>query len=115
MAELASSLPRGELESVCAADYEPIARAVARQIRNLLGDTCVPVAIPAGTTCTAVDQRADGTETQLPQCPGAITTTQDCYELVSDTACSASGVRVVTHRVSTASADTMVSLRCANP
>jgi hypothetical protein len=115
MADLASSLPRGDFESVCQDDYAPTARAIARQIRNLLGDTCVPVALADQTGCTAVDQHADGTEIALPPCPGATSTTRDCFELVADSACSASGVRVVTHRVSAPSADTMVSLRCTNP
>jgi hypothetical protein len=115
MAELANLLPRGQFESVCESNYEPTARSIARHIRNLLGDTCVPVAISDGASCIAVDQHADGSETPLPRCPGAVTTTHDCYELVADAACSASGVRVVTHRVSAPSADTMVSLRCTNP
>jgi hypothetical protein len=114
MTELTDALPRGQFESVCQTDLVPATRSIARQIRNLLGDTCVPVAIPAGASCIAVDQRADGSETSLSECPGAMTTTRDCYELVGDAACSASGVRVVTHRTSTPSADTMVSLRCTN-
>jgi hypothetical protein len=98
MHELGASLPRSAFESICAADLVSPALSLARHIRSLLGDTCVPIPLPSND-CVAFEQRADGTETPV------------TFELVPDAACSASGVRLVT---SAPSEGTMVSLRCTN-
>jgi hypothetical protein len=101
MSELARTVPRGDVESVCQNDLEPAVRSIARQVRTLLGDTCVPVAITNPETCEADEVRTDGTRTPV------------AFELIEDPACSASGVRVIAHPTTTPSADTMLSLRCA--
>jgi hypothetical protein len=112
MHELTTIVPRGHFDSVCNIDQTPAAQAIARQIRVLLGDTCVPEPVATPESCEAYDVLADGTRTELAACD-AMTTT-NCFELVEDATCGASGLRVATHRTS-APAGTMLSVRCAIP
>lgn len=108
--DLLSHLPRSRFESVCAADLVPAMTAVAREIRGMLGDTCLTRDIALPADCEVVDQTLAG-ETALPQC--SATTTTDCYELVEDPACTTSQrLRVDVKRSTAPSADTMVAVRC---
>jgi hypothetical protein len=109
MAELVATVPRGRFESVCEPNLEPAARSIARQIRTLLGDSCLPEPIATNIDCVVSDQRADGSERELPLCEAA----GDCYHLDIDPSCSASALRLVVKRASAPASDTMIAVRCA--
>jgi hypothetical protein len=108
--ELARMFPRHVVENLCADDYRPAQESFARHVRNLVGDTCIPRALPPAASCVAIDQRADGSETALPACDGPAST--DCYELVADDGCTASQLRVDVRRSAAPPADVMVAVRC---
>ena len=108
--ELTGVVPRGRLEPVCDVDLTAASVAMAREIRGLLGDTCLTRDIALPADCVVTDQTLSG-ETSIPPCSAQQTT--DCYRLVDDAACTTSQhLRVDVTRSSPASADTMVSVRC---
>ncbi len=94
MADLTSRLRRGRFETVCASDYAPTLQSIGRQVRTLLGDTCLPT--PLVGDCKVVAETL-GDEHEVP------------YELVPDASCGG-GVRL---KVSMPTdAGTMLSVRC---
>jgi hypothetical protein len=105
--ELAHMFSHGVTETVCTPRLRPAQASFARHVRNLVGDSCLPRAIAMPPDCIVADQRADGSETLLPACGEG-----DCYELVADPECTASGLRVAVARSTAPPADTMVSVRC---
>lgn len=108
--DLLAHAPRSRFESLCAGDLAPAATAIAREIRGMLGDSCLTRDIRMPADCEVFDQTPTG-ETQLPPC--SATTTTDCYQLVEDPACTTSQrLRVEVMRSATPAADTMVAVRC---
>ena len=112
--ELANQFERRAFASVCNADLSTPLVDLARQVRGLVGDTCLtrPIAQPAD--CIVRD--VAGTSTvELPACNGgASSTNKPCYELVTDTAACTAGshLRLVVQRASTPAPDTVVVASC---
>jgi hypothetical protein len=107
--ELAGRFAEHVTESACTMDFAPAQADIARRVRNLVGNTCIPQPIAKPADCVVVDQHADGTETPVPACFVA----GDCFTLVDDPTCTASGVRVDITRAAPPPPNTMVSVRCA--
>ncbi len=108
--ELARAVPRGRFESVCSADLNPAAFAIAREVRGLLGDACLTRDIALPADCEVTDQTLAG-ESALPPCSADAPT--DCYQLVEDPACTTSShLRVEVTRSAVPPADTMIAVRC---
>jgi hypothetical protein len=113
IAELAQTVDRGHFESVCSVDQTPAAVAIAREIRGMLGDSCLvrDIALPAD--CKVVDETLADEKPILP-CSASATT--DCYELVVDPGCTTSQhLRVRVTRSAPPAQDTMVNVRCRLP
>jgi hypothetical protein len=112
IAEATRLLPRNAFfGDVCSLDYTEEIAAIARQIRQMVGDPCINRPLPAGADCKAFDIRGTS-ETELPACSGAVTT--DCWRLVPDVAaCAAEGhLELEVPRSSPPPVDTVVALRC---
>jgi hypothetical protein len=107
--ELAARFAHGVTESACSTDFTPVQADIARRVRNLVGDSCIPQPIASPADCVVVDQHADGSEARLPACFVA----GECFTLVDDPACTASGLRVEVTRGAPPPEGTMVSVRCA--
>jgi hypothetical protein len=103
-------VPRGRFEEICDSDYTPDVLAIAREIRGMLGDSCLTREIALPADCEVFDQ-TPARETPIAPCNAARTT--DCYVLVDDPACTTSHhLRVDVMRSAAPAADTMVSVRC---
>ena len=110
LGELTSKFSRGMVETACTPDLRGAASRIARQVRTMVGDSCLARDIAMPADCHVFDTRS-GSEVMLPACSGA--TFADCYSLVFDPKCSAPQyLRVEVNRNSLASPDTMVSVRC---
>ena len=94
MFELARTVRRGVAESVCAADLQPVARAIGREIRKLLGDTCLQAPL-VGDCKVVAETLTDEHEVT--------------YDVVPDASCGGGARLQVT---TPPSADTMLSVRC---
>lgn len=105
---LATTFAHHVVTPACPDDLAPGQRRIARELRNVLGDPCLPDPIAEPDACVAVDQRADGTETPLARCPAR----GDCFTIVADPACGAAGLRLAVTRATAPPADTMVVVRC---
>jgi len=110
VAELTRVATRGWFESVCTPDYTNAALGLAREIRGMLGDSCLTRDIALPADCEVFDQTL-ATEQPIPVCTA--TRTMDCYQLVVDAACTTSQhLRVDVTRSSAPAADTFVAVRC---
>jgi hypothetical protein len=105
MNDLAHQLRRGRLESMCSNNLQPQLHSIGRQLRALLGDTCLPE--PLVGDCKVYAEPAVGTARELARCG-----TGDCYELVDDVTCGG-GARL--HATLAPSSDVMLSVRCTAP
>jgi hypothetical protein len=110
MLDLSQHIARGRFEGVCMTDLGPASRAIAREIRGMLGDSCLPRDIALPADCLVFDQ-TQSDEIAVPPCSAAIAT--DCYQLVEDAACTTSQhLRVDVTRSAAPAPDTMVAVRC---
>ncbi|HEY5920509.1 MAG TPA: hypothetical protein VIV11_02510 [Kofleriaceae bacterium] len=108
--ELTGAVPRGRFEDICDSDYMPDVLAIAREIRGMLGDSCLTRDIAVPADCEVFDQTLVR-EVEVPRC--STTRKTDCYQLVEDEACTTSHhLRVEVTRSGTPPADTMVAVRC---
>ncbi len=110
MRDLTRAVVRGRMASVCNADLGPIVRDIAREIRGMLGDSCLTRDILLPADCRVYDETLDAA-TELQPC--STSTTTNCYSLVEDPACTTSQhLRVDVVRSTPPPADTMVAVRC---
>ncbi len=112
IAEATRLLPRNAFfGDVCTKDYTEEMTAIARQIRQMVGDPCLNGPLPAGGDCKAFDIRG-GTETELPACSSTVTI--NCWRVVPDAAnCAGDGnLELEVPRSSAPPVDTVVALRC---
>jgi hypothetical protein len=110
MLELTKHVSRGHMENVCTADYTPAQHAIAREIRSMLGDSCLTRDIRLPADCVVFDQTLAG-EIEVPPC--SATLVSDCYRLVDDPTCTTSQhLRVDVIRSAPPATDTMVAVRC---
>jgi hypothetical protein len=110
LAQLPAAFARGSFETICSLDLAPAVTSVARQIRGMLGDSCLARDIALPADCRVFDQTL-ASEIELSPCSAATTT--DCYELVEDATCTTSQhLRIKVTRSAPPSADTMVAVRC---
>src|SRR5262249_17384535 len=80
---LAGTFERSLVQTICQQDLSPQEIAMGRQLRNLVGDTCVPVDITMPPDCVAFD--VTGTiPIPVPACTSQ--TPNDCFQLVTDAA-----------------------------
>ena len=108
--DLVQHVRRGRFESVCTSDLTPATVGIAREIRGMLGDSCLTREIALPADCVAFDQTRTS-ERELPPC--SATTTTDCFQVVEDPACTTSHhLRVDVTRSVEPPADTMVAVRC---
>lgn len=108
--DLVQHVRRGRFESVCTSDLTPAALAIAREIRGMLGDSCLTREIALPADCEVFDQMPTS-ERELPPCSAAQAT--ECFQLVEDPACTTSHhLRVEVTRSAEPPADTMVAVRC---
>jgi hypothetical protein len=108
--ELTRNVARSRFELVCASDYTAVEIAMARELRGLLGDSCLTRDIAMPADCEVFDQTLTG-ETEVPPCATDVAT--DCYRLVADPACTTSQqLRIDVVRSVPAPAGTMVAARC---
>lgn len=111
LVEAAASVRRHVFASSCSTDYSGPSSAIARQVRGLVGDTCLREDIALPGDCEVLDEHADGSLTTIVQCSS--TSTYGCYELVSDPSClTTQKLRVEVRRTAPAIPGTMVSVRC---
>jgi hypothetical protein len=82
LTQFTASFSRGTSASVCTRDLSMPLTNVARQVRSLVGDTCLTQTIAIPADCIVADE-INGVATPLPPCSGTVTT--GCYELVTDT------------------------------
>ena len=114
VAQLASQFARNTIASVCTQNLSTPLTDFARQVRGLVGDTCLTRAIASPPDCI-VSEDVGATSTALPVCNGgASSTNKPCYELVEDLAsCSAgSHLRLVVQRTSAPPPTAVVVARC---
>jgi hypothetical protein len=111
MDQLVNTFARGTQVTACRDDLAPSLLTIARQIRTIVGDPCIPRDIAMPADCVLFDTHASG-ETEVPACGGAVTT--DCFDVVSDAAQCPLGqhLRVNVMRSAAPAADTMMALRC---
>jgi hypothetical protein len=108
--DLAQGVARSLVLPVCDEDQTTNAHAIAREIRGMLGDSCLTRDIALPADCQVFDQTLTR-EIALAPCSAAKTT--DCYRLVEDAACTTSQhLRVDVMRSAAPAADTMVAVRC---
>ena len=104
----------GVMASVCADDLAPAAVAIASGIGPLVGDTCLPRAIPQPADCV-VTQTHDGppvTSTEIQPCGPGIGGL--CYAIVDDATCAAAPhQRLSITRSDAPAQDEWISLACA--
>ena len=110
IAELANQFTRAEVDTVCQQDLSAAEAAIAHQIGQLAGDTCLTRDIATPPTCQATIHSASG-DTALASCG---TSAADCFSIVADaTACPAGQHFKVTLTWGTAPPpDGVVSVRC---
>lgn len=106
MHELTSLVRRGRFEGVCQTDLAPALRSIGRQLRSLLGDTCLTE--PLSGQCKVFDESAAGMTHELQPCSSGA---GDCYDFVQDVTCGG-GVRLAVTRSRAVPRDTMMSVRC---
>jgi hypothetical protein len=108
--QLVGTFARGTPLSGCTA-VGPSLLTIARQIRTIAGDPCLPRDIAMPADCKVIDTRPGG-ETEIPAC--STTVTSDCYTLPADPAVCPAGqhLRLDIVRSAAPSADTMTSVRC---
>jgi hypothetical protein len=104
----ASLYPRNYVQMACGAEMTAPAFGIAKEIRGMLGDSCLTRPIAAQADCEAWDTRADGSMTLLPACSAQ---SGDCYRFIQDASC-AGGLRLEVVRSIVPPTDTMVSVRC---
>jgi hypothetical protein len=112
IAQLAGSLRRGQLESVCDSYFPGVMTRLGERLKNLTGGSCLELRIATPARCEAFDMI--GTElVPLPACSDSLST--DCYKIVQDPAACPAGQQLALQiaRSQPASADTWTSLRCA--
>jgi len=110
LAQLPAQFRHGSFESVCTTDMHPAMTNLGRQLRNLIGDSCLARDIALPADCRVFDETLTTTR-ELSRCTETIAT--DCYRLVEDPVCIAGQhLRVDVTRSAPALPGTMVSVRC---
>jgi hypothetical protein len=112
--QLAGRFARNIVSSICNQDLSTPLVDIARQVRGLVGDTCLTRAIATPYDCM-VHEEVGTVSTPLPACNGgASSTNKPCYELVSDVAaCSAgSNLRIVVQRLAAPPPNAVVVAAC---
>jgi hypothetical protein len=114
MAQAAKGFARNSLASVCQADVSQPLVDIARQVRGLVGDSCLTRAIAMPADCIVRDE-VGTSSTTLPACDnGASSTNKPCYELLSDPAACTAGshLRIQVQRSSAPPGNTVVVAAC---
>lgn len=105
---------RGVMTSVCNEDLTPAAIDVGQGIKRLVGDTCLPRAIPQPANCVVIETRdsAPGVKTTIEPCGPGIGGL--CYAIVDDATCvGAPHQRLAITRSDAPAQDAWVTLSCA--
>ena len=112
--QLANLFQRKTISSICNPDLSQPLVDLARQVRGLVGDTCLTRAIALPADCL-VHEEVGAMKTDLPLCDnGAFSTNKPCYELVSDpTGCTGgSHLRLQVQRVMAPAPNAVVVAEC---
>lgn len=112
ISELAGRFVRNSVSGICSNNISSQLVDIARQVRGLVGDTCITRAISTPYDCMVYDV-VGSSSTQLPACnSGAASTNKPCHELITDVARCGSRPRVVVQRADAPSPSTVVVARC---